>query len=306
MITSNTSYADLEQLNLDLPVLPHTLLLAMGLSRQADDVLIDEIIGVIENDPGAVTRVLRVVNSSLYGLRREVTSLHRAVVGLGPQTVLGIVISVSMGDMKAHLKITKSDAFTKLIRHSVAVGYIARQMVSLSNQNTSETKGFESEAFTLGLLHDFGKLLLFHNYPEKATQFYSQAWKIDTEAQLILDQEKATFGLDHVEAGRYLMHELNFLSSMEMAVASHHHYDGYAEREASEQYLLNIVVASNMLAHTLGFGLNRSISVKTFMEDPFWDALFEQNFFVESDKASLLKGVLGLKEKIVAYLSEII
>ena len=309
MIISNTPTPDFENLDLDLPVLPHTLLLAMGLSRQADHVSIDEVIEAIEKDPGAVARVLRVVNSALYGLRREVTSLHRAVVGLGPQTVLGIVISVSLSDMKQHLRITKSDAFTRLIRHSVAVGYIARQMVSLSNlasEHPSEADGFESEAFTLGLLHDFGKLVLFHNYPEKAVAFYEKAWEVDTDAHLILQQEKETFGLDHAEAGCYLMRELNFLRSIEIAVASHHHYDVSTEREPGEQYLLDIVVAGNLLANTLGFGFNRSISVKAFMEDPFWDMLFEQDFFKETDKTNLLKKLLGLKQMVTAYLNEIV
>jgi HD-like signal output (HDOD) protein len=87
-------------LKIDLPVLPHTFLMATGLLRQIDQITIDEVVEVLENDPGAVTRILRVVNSAYYSMRQEVTSLHRAVIVLGPETVLGIVMSVSLTDMK--------------------------------------------------------------------------------------------------------------------------------------------------------------------------------------------------------------
>ncbi len=299
---------ELENLNVNLPVLPHTFLLAMGLSRQVDEVEIDEVVEVIENDPGAVTRVLRVVNSAYYGLRREITSLHRAVVGLGPQAVLGIVMSVSLEDMKEHLHVTTSDAFHRLIRHNVAVGYISKRVVSMSTLGNQKRAGedYTSEAFTLGILHDFGKIVLFYNFPEKAVSFYDVSHPFDVDAQELLEQERALFGFDHVQAGQYLMHELNFLSSMEMAVASHHNYAERIDREEGEQYLLDVVVISNKLANTLGFSFNRSISRKTFMEDPYWDQLLEAKFFEEENKELLFEEFFGLKERVSAYLSEII
>ncbi|MEM8488822.1 MAG: HDOD domain-containing protein [Bacteroidota bacterium] len=309
MTRSASSVLELEHLNVDLPVLPHTFLLAMGLSRQVDEVEIDEVVEVIENDPGAVTRVLRVVNSAYYGLRREVTSLHRAVVGLGPQAVLGIVMSVSLEDMKEHLHVTTSNAFHRLIRHNVAVGYISRHIVSMSkmgNQQKMAGEDYTSEAFTLGILHDFGKIVLFNNFPEKAVEFYDEVSPLDTNAQDLLAKERALFGFDHVQAGQYLMHELNFLSSMEMAVAAHHDYTVSVEREEGEQYLLNVVVASNKLANTLGFSFNRSISRKTFMEDPFWDQLIQTQFFETQEKEALFEEFFGMKERVSAYLSEII
>ncbi|MFK7848677.1 MAG: HDOD domain-containing protein [Rhodothermales bacterium] len=308
MISGEHSSITQENLNIDLPVLPHTFLLAMGLSRQADHITIEEVVEVIENDPGAVARVLRVVNSAYYGLRNEVTSLHRAVVGLGPQAVLGLVMSVSLEDMKKHLHVTTSDVFNKLIRHNVAVGYLARQMASmtcLARDTVDNENGFLSEAFTLGLLHDFGKIVLFYNFPEEAVSFYERGWDIDTDAQIILKEEKEIFGIDHVEAGTYLMHELNFLSSMEMAVAAHHNFMKEAERDEGEQFLLNIVVASNKLANTVGFAFNRSISRKAFIEAPFWDDLIESQFFEETDKEILFKDLFDLKERASAYVSEI-
>ena len=309
MTSEDTSFVELEHLNVDLPVLPHTFLLAMGLSRQVDEIEIEEVVEVIENDPGAVARVLKVVNSAYYGLRREVTSLYRAVVGLGPQAVLGIVMSVSLQDMKEHLHVTTSDAFHRLIRHNVAVGFFARQVVSMSrlgNQRVTNGEDYTSEAFTLGLLHDYGKIVFFYNHPEEARAFYEEKHEVDISAQDLLAEERRRFGFDHVQAGQYLMHELNFLRSMEMTVAAHHNYAEPADRSASEQYLLNVVVASNKLANVMGFSFNHIISRKSFIEDPFWDELLEANFFEEKDKTLLFESCFGLKERASAYLNEII
>ncbi len=285
--------------------------MAVGLSRQLDQITIDEVVEVLQNDPGAVARVLQVVNSAYYGMRKEITSLHRAVIGLGPGAVLSIVMSVGMADMKEDLHIVTASEYQRLVRHSVAVGYFARRIVSLTKLDTniiSEERDILNEAYTVGLMHDFGKIVLFHNFPEKAVQFYESVHEnkdaVDADVNELLIQEKALFGIDHVQAGTFLMKELNLLSSIETAVTYHHNNEAVEGKEPDELYLLNTIIAGNKLANAAGFEYNRKISRKAFKEDPFWDTLIENQFFEQSDKTEIFREFYEMEEQARAYVSE--
>ncbi len=299
----------LENLHIDLPPLPHTFLMAMALSRESDRITIDEVVAVIQNDPAIVARVLRLVNSAYYGMRKEITSINKAVVVLGPQAILGLVMSMSLVDMKEHMEIAESGTFQRLVQHSIAVGHLAGRIVAMSQlteEMLAEEHDFPNEAFMLGLLHDFGKIVLFYNFPEKATTFYESSFKdIKTDAEL-LEREAEMFGVDHVEAGKFLMQELNFLSIIKSAVAYHHSYDGAGDYSPGVQYLLNVVVASNLLANAIGLSFNNKLSRGRFMGDPFWDRLISQRIFEVEEKEALFEELFALEERAKAYLSEVL
>ncbi len=299
----------LENLDINLPPLPHTFLMAMALSRESDRVTIDEVVALIQNDPAIVARVLRLVNSAYYAMRKEVTSINRAVVVLGPQAILGLVMSMSLVDMKEHMEIAESSAFQRLVQHSIAVGHLAGRIVAMSKLTEDMLEmehDFPNEAFMLGLLHDFGKIVLFYNFPEKAITFYETPQKdIKTDVEL-LAREAEVFGVDHVEAGKYLMQELNFVSTVKSAVAYHHSYDGGGDYPPGEQYLLNVVVAINLLANAIGLSFNHPISRGRFMDDPFWDQLLDQNIFEVEDKEALIDELFALEERAKVYLSEVL
>lgn len=309
MNTNVTQGELLERLDIDLPALPHTFLMAMGLSREADRISIDEVVEIIQNDPGIVARVLRTVNSAYYGMRREITSIHRAVIALGPQAVLGIVMSLSLVDVKKHMHITSSNTFQRLVQHCIAVGYLAGKIVSMSRlteEILAEEHDFPNEAFMLGLLHDFGKMVLYYNFPDEAIPFYDTI-RIEGEyGQSLLIEEREVFGVDHVVAGKYLMQELNFLSTMESAVGLHHSYDGTGSHTPAVQYLLNVVVASNMLANTIGLYFNHKMTRNQFIEHSLWDRMIEQQIFDVTDKEVLFDKLFALEERARAYVSEVI
>ena len=300
--------SSLEGLNVTIPTLPHTFLLAMGLSREVDKIAIDEVVDVIQNDPGAVTRVLRVVNSAFYAMRTEVTNVRRAVVALGPEAVLGIVMSMSLIDMKNNLQVVTNDVFQKLVRHSIASGYLARQLVLMSrlaHEETPENQDYPNEAFTMGLLHDFGKIVLMFNYPDEAADFYINQTDADMDDAILQARECEVFGFDHVQAGEYLMNELNFLHSMTDIVARHHDWNDVEHLRPSTKHLLYFVVASNKLVNSMGLCFNHLISRQSLYEDPFWDVFFAEDLFEEKDRTVLFEKIYGLHDQVEAYVHEV-
>lgn len=300
--------SSLEGLSINIPTLPHTLMLAMGLSREADTIAIDDVVDVIQNDPGAVTRVLRVVNSAFYGMRKEITTIRRAVVVMGPEAVLGILMSMSLGDMKDSMNIVDNQIFNRLVRHSIATGFLTKQLVlksRLVHDENTDRQEYLNEAFTMGLLHDFGKIVILYNYPNEAAELYDSVSAVDTPNLQLLDNERKVFGFDHVQAGKHLMDALNFLPFMTKVVAHHHSWTAASSFEPSLQHLLYFVAAGNKLANSLGYSFNHTISRLSVQQDPMWDVMLQEKVFDVEDKEALFLELFGLSDQVSGYVNEV-
>src|SRR4029078_10488211 len=81
----------------NLPSLPAVAMQVLKMT-QADDCSVAEIARVIQQDPALTGRLLKIVNSSLFGLSRKISSLPQATVVLGLRTVKVMVLSFSLVD----------------------------------------------------------------------------------------------------------------------------------------------------------------------------------------------------------------
>ena len=307
-VVSRAAGTSLGKLQLNFPTLPHTFLRAMELSRDVENINIDEVVQVVQNDLSAVTRILRIVNSAYHGIRSEINSIRRAVVVLGPEAVLGIVMSMSLVDLRSNLDVTTTVPFMNLVRHSIATGFIARHLMSktkLARSEQIDRQELLNESFTAGLLHDFGKIVLLHNFPDKAAELYKVPMPAQKNDQEILVLERQVFGFSHAETGGYLMHELNFPPKISAIVERHHSVEASTGLPESVSSLLHIVVMSNRLANTLGYGFNHQINERKFAEDPVLDLLIQNQVFDFKEKVLLIDEALELKPFVDEYLSEV-
>lgn len=235
-----------------LPALPgaarHALRLASG-GEPALDALHD----VIRTDAALSAKVLSIVNSSRFGLRREVRSVRHAVSMLGSARVLEAVLCAALGSLLpgrlAGYGMATADAWT----HNVATGVLAEQ---LAHQISPEV---EEDAFTAGLLHDAGKLaiseLVGQHWPELAAA-------LDTREVTFVQAERAVLGAGHPEVGEHVLRAWE-LPEVYVAVARHHHEPDSAPGQ--HRTLVGLVHVATALAHTFGFGadaagLNRQVS----------------------------------------------
>lgn len=306
---SRAQGASMGSLQLNFPTLPHTFLKAMELSRDVENINIDEVAQVVQNDLSAVTRILRVVNSAYHGVRSEINSVRRAVVVLGPEAVLGIVMSMSLIDLRSNLDVTTTIPFLNLVRHSIATGFIARHLTAQSElvkAPSADRQELLNEAFTTGLLHDFGKIVLLHNFSEKASELYAEPTPSSTSDADVLTLERQVFGFSHSETGGYLMNELNFPPAISAIVERHHNYLETEGLSDEIRALLHIVVMSNRLANTIGYGFNREISEESFAEDPVLDILLENRVFNFNEKVLLIDQALELRPHVDEYLNEVV
>ena len=119
---------------------------------------------VIAKDPAIASKVLRLANSSIYGLKSQVCDIPHAVSILGLRVLRNLVVQATIleefGDKGEGV-----DGFDldHLWDHSVKVGVAAKQLARMSPVDFDLD---EEVAYTAGLLHDIGKILLIENAPE--------------------------------------------------------------------------------------------------------------------------------------------
>jgi len=215
----------------ELPSLPAIFRLV---SEQLDDhgYSLEQIGNTLQNDPAITTRILKLVNSSYYGLPGQVTSVALAVNLLGRERCKHVLIGSVLDGV---FEDGENPAFSiqEFWQHSIKTALIARQLADY-------TDGIEEpEAmFTAGLLHDIGKLLLIERFPEEmlAAEKTMIRRRIDE-----LSAEISQVGLTHTAVGEALMQHWG-LPDILVECARYHHetvHDGPNRRATHLVYLAN-------------------------------------------------------------------
>jgi HD-like signal output (HDOD) protein len=190
---------------------------------------------LIEHDPAITARVMRIANSSYYGLPGEVTSVMRAVTLIGLEEIRGVVTYYSLTSAWPEDINTQVFSSKQFWVHSWTCGTAARQIASPRYLVTT----LPGEAFLAGLLHDVGKILLAMRMPKE----FAQACDLAKLENIPLNQaEKRTVGLDHAMLGAYLLQEWKLPDAILEAVAAHHdpaaateeHQEGAAVTELAD------------------------------------------------------------------------
>jgi len=287
----------LGSLDLQCPPLPQTMLEAMDLMQQQDGPQIDQVVKMVEHDPGVVARLLRVVNSAYYGQGGEIKNVSRAVLILGTVSVTGIVMSLGLNEVRNSLDERTTLPFLNLARHSLASAFIARHLVLHNSEKSTHTalKDHLGDVYTAALLHDFGKLILLYNHPGIASRIYGQKENDLTADHDLLKRERTWFGYDHVETGVYLTRRLRFPESLTTAIALHHR-DGHLDKIAPEiSQMIYVVKAANLAAHALGFSDVQKPDWEACSIDPLWSRMIDERVILYDDVESVLE---NLKEQV--------
>ena len=174
-----------------------------------NDVANAEIAAIVERDPAMTAKILQLVNSAYFGLAQHIASIPQAVNYLGIDLVKGLTLT-------AHLFESQQDSrlgglsLAGLQKHSLLTALLGRRFAS--------TATLRQEIFTAAIVHDIGKVLLAHGFPEP---FQAMMAKRD-DAQPAHLVEKETFGATHAEVGAYLLGIWGLPFSIVEAVAFHH------------------------------------------------------------------------------------
>lgn len=158
-------------------------------------------------DQGLSARVLRVANSSFYGLQREVGSIQDAVMVLGFDCIRSLVVSA--GFMRA-FPATAEGLFD---RHEF---WVRSFRVATYTEAVANCLGAErQQAFTAGMFHDVGQLVFDVCIPDQFADILRQQ---KTSGSELIEVERAVLGFDHSEIGGDMARRWNFPPKIEHAI----------------------------------------------------------------------------------------
>ncbi len=221
-----------------LPSIP-TLYTEIVEKANEPDALLEDVAGIIARDPGMTAKILKLVNSAFFGLRRELSSTAEAVSYIGLDTIKSLVLSLHAFAQFDHVR---APGFTieSLWSHSLSVAAWARHIAVCEEADRRDA----DRAFTAGLLHDIGKLVLAANLPDQ----FGEALRFASERKMeLFTAETQVFGADHADVGGYLLGLWGLPVPVVEAIALHHH----PERAVRPAFgPLTVVHAANVLATT--------------------------------------------------------
>ena len=189
-----------------IPVQPGV---GLRLLRMLDDQRVSaEMLGsVLERDPALSARLIKMANSSFYGLSEPVGSAWRSVTVIGLATVRSVVAAAALDLGTAEGESVPHGFWTHATATAAAAGVLAKY----ADMNSGD-------AFSIGLLHDIGLALVFRKVPD---EFAVVAQQVAAGA-VLCEAELERFGADHAEVGARALAALRFGETPIEAVRNHH------------------------------------------------------------------------------------
>lgn len=212
-----------------------------------------QVADIISQDVDISARLLKVVNSSFYGLPAKIETLSRAITIVGADELRNLVMAATA--MRTFTGIPKQLVdMTEYWQHSVTTGVMAQSLAKNCNVLHSE------RLFVMGLLHDVGRLVIYLTLPEKATDIL---YITGGDNWILAQVETEILGFTHLDVGAELMHSWELPDSF-AAVAGNHNNPQQAGAYQLETSLVHIAKA---IANGEMVGLN--IEEMLWAIDPF-------------------------------------
>ena len=210
-----------------------------------EDASTQDLSKLVETDPGISAKVLGIVNSALYGLRRNITAVSEAVIYLGFDEVKRLCLGVTI--FEKMFKSKKKKQFDRIFfwRHCLCVAALS---AAIAKEIRYSKPG---EAYICGLLHDFGKIFLDLQGRVNYDDFITNVTK---HTGPMIMEEREFMGMGHDDIGAYYGSRWNLPDSLTLAIKYHHQRYEHLGLSKEEALLISIVSLANFLAWTQGMG----------------------------------------------------
>lgn len=223
-----------------------------------EDASAEDVRKTIQADPALVAKILRRVNSSYFGLSHKVSDIRTAVNLLGMANLRNLTLTIFSSRMFNSEGNHKCYRRADLWSHSVAVASIAALIARVCGRPSPE------EAYTAGLLHDFGYIVLDQNLRRHFCKVIDELDE-STPTHVV---EASIYSFDHAAVGGFVAKRWKFPEATCDAITYHHRPEEYRGQYAE---LVSAVALANYLCsrygHTsLGIHNTPSPSAVTFAQ----------------------------------------
>ena len=226
---------------------------------------------VISLDPVLTGQVLKLINSAYYSLMNKVTSLTRAIVMLGLNTVKNLALSTAIIRSVGQTKKSKVLPIKKFWAHSIGVGVTAKLIAAAMDVPMGERE----EYFVAGLLHDLGKIPFDDEYADVLLA-------VRQRQEPLVTLEQRMLSLDHQEVGRLIAEKWKLNEAITETICCHH-----APESASPD--------------------NRRLVAVVALADAYvclYDIGYAGNLYADEDQLAQALSLTGLSWSTVSGLSE--
>ncbi|MGQ0556290.1 MAG: HDOD domain-containing protein [Nitrospiraceae bacterium] len=169
---------------------------------------LDDLAEVLKLDPAISARLLRIVNSPLYGFPKQIDTVTRAVNLLGTQAINDLVTATTIGRTFSGMPIQLMDV-SMFWRKSVLCALLAGKIAKSCGLEESE------RFFIAGLLRDIGHLVLYQTIPRRAQSALVEAGYLETS---LAEVEQSSIGCDFAEVGAELIRSWGMPVQIEQAI----------------------------------------------------------------------------------------
>jgi HD-like signal output (HDOD) protein len=250
-----------------LPATPRLFLQVIEELRSPNSSL-DTVAHLLRQDPVMSAKMLQLVNSAFFASAREVTDMLDAATILGTERIKSLILLAGVFSQYNDAE-GISPTIAALLAHSIRVGIYSRAIALSVTKNAEVAEA----AFTAGVLHDVGKIVLAGNMPERYLEVKALRESKDLSSQAA---EMEVFGATHARLGACLLAAWGLPLSILEALAWHHEPERSSEKAFS---LLAAVHVANAFAHeTEGMPsqLNHEFLERTGMAPlfPVWRQMF--------------------------------
>lgn len=198
----------------NLKTLPHV---AIRLSKllASEETPLKEFESIIRMDPTLVLRLLRIANSSYYGIRQKVDTISRVIVIIGTNTLRNMVVVSALKDIFAKSSNEELFSISKLWLHCSAVA-VCSQMIS---ERIFGKNG--EDAFLCGILHDIGLIVEYQVVEDLFIQTCNEL-KSESGSKSIIEYERNVIGTDHCKIGSLIGQDWKLPIDVQDGIKYHH------------------------------------------------------------------------------------
>jgi len=199
----------------------------------------DQMAHVINRSPSLTVLLLKIVNSSFYGLPSTVDRVSLAVTLIGTRELSALALGISI--MSIFRKIpSRLLSMPLFLKHSLACGIVSRLLAAQKNMRQTE------QMFTAGLLHDLGRLVTCIYFPDEALAAMRHA---AAKSICLHAAEKDLFSCHHGHVGKYILNQWRLPLILENNVCFHHD-----PMNAPDPAAAALVHVADLLVNALGVG----------------------------------------------------
>jgi putative nucleotidyltransferase with HDIG domain len=208
--------------------------------RELDDVMSDahSVASAICREPTLATTLLRIANSVVFAMQREIVTVADAVAYMGLSTTKALFLRLKIGNLFPQAPVENGYDGKSLWCHSVAVSQAADELAR-------RVGGIDPNlAATAGLLHDIGKLAINSRFPATVRKLWSE----ELAEQSFLYRESRLFGADHAVIGSRVARQWKLPEQLAQMIRLHHlPADQPLDLTAEARGALYVVFVANQL-----------------------------------------------------------